>query len=83
MQVVHVLSNLSQTWSDCCCQVQAKENEYWKTDIAVEDEIEQIIIQIGPAQTRKAMLSRIQRRYTLKIRQEEKPLTPPDRRVRP
>ena len=31
------------TWSDCCRHVQAKESEYW--DIAVEDEIEQIIIQ--------------------------------------
>ena len=38
----------AQTWSDCCRHVQDKESEYWKADIAVEDEIEWIMIQIDP-----------------------------------
>ena len=38
----------AKTWSDCCRHVQDKESEYWKADIAVEDEIERIMVQIGP-----------------------------------
>ena len=34
--------------NDCCCHIQAKESDYWKTDIAVEDEIERIIMHIDP-----------------------------------
>ena len=34
------------TWSDCCRHVRDRETEYWKADIAVEQEIEKIVIQI-------------------------------------
>ena len=91
MQVAHVLSNIqridAQTWSDCCCHVQAKESEYWKTDIAVEDEIEQIIIQIDPdtdvSSDEEYNVVEDTADMNAEIRQEEKPLTPPERRPRP
>ena len=87
MQVAHVLSNVSQTRSDCCCHLQAMESEYWKTDIAIEDEIEQIIIQIDPdsefsPDEENNVVEDTAEMYA-EIRQEEKPLTPPERRARP
>ena len=33
-------------WSYCCRHVRDREAEYWKADIAVEQEIEKIVIQI-------------------------------------
>ena len=88
MQVAHVLSRIdAQTWRDCCCHVQAKESEYWKTDIAVEDEIEQIIIQIDPdtdvSSDEEYNVVEDTADMNAEIRQEEKPLTPPERRARP
>ena len=36
----------ANTWSDCCRHVRDRDTEYWKADIAVEQEIEKIVIQI-------------------------------------
>ena len=34
--------------TDCCRNVRVKVIEYWKADIAVEQEVENIVVQIGP-----------------------------------
>ena len=36
----------AKTWSDCCRHVRDREAEKWKSDIAVEQEIERIVKQI-------------------------------------
>ena len=57
------------------------------TDIAVEDEIEQIIIQIDQdtdvSSDEEYNVVEDTAGMNAEIRQEEKPLTPPERRARP
>ena len=54
-----------KTWSVCCRHVRDREAEKWKSDIAVEQEIEKIVIQIDTdSRMKKAMLLRRRRQKT-------------------
>ena len=41
----------SDKWSNCCSHVKTVEEKYWSTDIAVENDIEKIVIYVGNSES--------------------------------